>query len=129
MTKDEELKLIKSSLRFVSTITSILGDEAGMAAWDKIAEVIEPSLKGKIFFAMVTGEYEECYGLKQGQHELNPANKIQIIKTLRAATGMSLRDAKDAADTLYNNSAVKIFIKKDSKFYIKLFEGHGLEVF
>ena len=49
--------IVGSGLEFMRSITSCYGSEEGMKLWEVIAGTLDPSVKGEIFFAMITGEY------------------------------------------------------------------------
>jgi hypothetical protein len=89
-------RVIHNGIEFIRVITEAYGSEKGMELWDQIANVLDPDVKGDIFFAMLTGDRDTITisGTRGG------SNKITLIKTLREVTLASLRDAKDSIDHL-----------------------------
>lgn len=89
-------RVIHNGIEFIRVITEAYGSEKGMELWDQIANVLDPDVKGDIFFAMLTGDRDTITisGIRGG------SNKITLIKTLREVTLSSLRDAKDSIDHL-----------------------------
>ena len=84
------------------SITEAYGAEEGMALWDTIASTLDPDVKGKIFFAMLTGEAGNMITIKDYDRKL--ANKVAIIRTVRGITGFGLKDAKDKVDILMDGT-------------------------
>ena len=69
-----------------------------MKLWETIADTLDPNVKGKIFFAMLTGDTDSkvtIFGVTNG------ASKIACIKVIREYTGIGLLEAK----TLYEDIA------------------------
>ena len=75
--------------------------EDGMQLWEKIAEVIDPSLKGSIFFNLITGNATSVTIRKVAPF----THKVSLVKAIRTITNppMSLRDAKDQADAVMDH--------------------------
>jgi ribosomal protein L7/L12 len=94
---DEHMNAIVSDgIAFIRSITTAYGSETGMELWDTIANTLDPEIKGKIFFAMLTGSHEDRVTLTGAA---NGANKITCIKIIRQYTGMSLTEAKNAYES------------------------------
>ena len=49
--------IIQSGINFMRVITEAYGTDEGMKLWDTIATTLDPDVKGQIFFAMLTGDY------------------------------------------------------------------------
>jgi len=49
--------IICAGMEFMRSITECYGSEEGMKLWDAIASTLDPSVKGEIFFAMISGQY------------------------------------------------------------------------
>ncbi len=64
-----------------------------MELWDTIANTLDPDVKGKIFFAMLTGSHEDRVTLTGA---VAGSNKIACIKIIRQYTGMGLTESKQA---------------------------------
>lgn len=97
---DEHMDAIVSDgIAFIRAITTAYGSDTGMELWDTIASTLDPDVKGKIFFAMLTGTHEDRVTLSGA---VNSANKITCIKIIRQFTGLSLTEAKNAYESPVN---------------------------
>lgn len=92
--KDE---LLHSGISFLRSITTAYGSEKGLELWNQIAEVIDPALKGEIFFAILNGTREDRITIRGILH--NDYRKINAIKEVRTWTGMGLIEAKSTVET------------------------------
>lgn len=95
--EDQKNRIVASGLEFMKAITGAYGTDKGMELYDRIVEVLDPSIKGAIFFAMLTGEYDNKLSLRVGP---NLNDKIMAIKALRICTGMGLKEAKETVEKL-----------------------------
>ena len=100
-------RIVASGINFMRDITEAYGAEDGMKLWSQLASVLDPELKGAIFFALLTGESGSRVTIRD--YERNNTNKVSIIKAIRTVTGLGLKEAKDHADILmtgggYNGS-------------------------
>ena len=100
-------RIVASGINFMRNITEAYGAEDGMKLWSQIASVLDPDVKGQIFFALLTGESGSRITIRD--YERNNTNKVSIIKAIRTVTGLGLKEAKDHADILmtgggYNGS-------------------------
>jgi len=94
MITDEHMDAIVSDgIAFIRSITTAYGSETGMELWDTIANTLDPDVKGKIFFAMLTGTHEDRVTLSGA---VAGSNKIACIKIIRQYTGMGLTESKQA---------------------------------
>jgi ribosomal protein L7/L12 len=94
MVTDEHMDAIVSDgIAFIRSITTAYGSETGMELWDTIANTLDPDVKGKIFFAMLTGSHEDRVTLTGA---VAGSNKIACIKIIRQYTGMGLTESKQA---------------------------------
>lgn len=92
---NEELdSVVLDGIRFLESITRCYGPERGMAVWDKMAEAFGEDIKGRVFFAMLTGD--TVGRVRFSSSECRQA--VWVIKALRQATGMGLKEAKDLYD-------------------------------
>lgn len=92
--QDELDSVVFDGIRFLESITRYYGAERGMEVWNKMGEAFGDEVKGKIFFAMLTGD-------SVGRVRFTSTNATQAvwaIKAIRAATGFSLKEAKDLYD-------------------------------
>lgn len=91
--------VVQNGISFMRAITEAYGSEEGLKLWDTIATTLDPDLKGQIFFAMLTGNAPGRIRIVR----IDPGcvnNKVGQIKAVRAASGWSLKEAKDAVDEL-----------------------------
>lgn len=94
MVSDEHMDAIVSDgIAFIRSITTAYGSDTGMELWDTIASTLDPDVKGKIFFAMLTGSHEDRVTLSGA---VAGSNKIACIKIIRQYTGMGLTESKQA---------------------------------
>ena len=98
-------QIIQSGMNFMRSITEAYGTDEGMKLWDTIASTLDPDIKGQIFFAMLTGEYNGIITISSR----NPhSNKISVIKAIREVTGLGLKEAKDLSDMLDSGKSIRI---------------------
>lgn len=99
LTEEEKHQLIHDSLCLMRTLTELWGSEHGIELWEKISEAIGPDAKGEIFFGMMTGKYMPGTVLVK---TASPTDFIQMIKDVRTATGVGLKEAKDFCEHVKN---------------------------
>ena len=93
--EEQKTAVISSGLHFMRSITEAYGPDKGLELWDQITSVLDPEVKGQIFFAMITGNYNDRIEIKDvGEY----ANAVSCIKEIRTWTGLGLKEAKDAYD-------------------------------
>ena len=97
--EEHKTAIISNGLHFVRAITDAYGADRGMALWEQIASVLDPNIKGEMFFAMLTGAYNDQIKLR-GVTNGGSSNAISCIKEIRQWTGMGLKEAKDTYDRL-----------------------------
>jgi len=109
ITSTEKEAIIDSGIAFMRTITSTYGAEEGMKLWEKIAEVLDPSLKGDIFFALITGKYTGNLRVKlDDSYDPRTFKKINAIKAVRMVDiTMGLKEAKDFVEEMMQFNNVK----------------------
>lgn len=86
--------VIFDGIRFMESIARHYGAERSIELWDKMGEAFGDEVKGKVFFAMLTGESSDRIRISRG----TCTHAVEIIKAIRQATGMGLKEAKDAYD-------------------------------
>ena len=86
--------VVFDGIRFLESITRYYGSEKGLELWDKMAEAFGPEVKGKIFFAMLTGQTTSRVHFSTGASH----QPVWAIKAIRMATGCGLKEAKDIYD-------------------------------
>ena len=99
--------IIQSGINFMRSITDAYGTDEGMKLWDTIATTLDPEIKGQIFFAMLTGDYNGIINLASFQ---SGSDRIKRIKSIRIVTGLGLKEAKDLSDLLDGGNSVKLNI-------------------
>lgn len=97
--------VIQSGINFMRSITDAYGTDEGIKLWDTIASTLDPDVKGQIFFAMLTGEYNNVISISSHQPG---ANRVGMIKAIREVTGLGLKEAKDLSDELANGKIIKL---------------------
>jgi len=88
--------IVSDGIAFIRSITTAYGSETGMELWETIADTLDPDVKGKIFFALLTGTHEDRVTLSGA---VAGTNKITCIKIIRQFTGLSLTEAKNAYES------------------------------
>lgn len=101
--------VIQSGINFMRSITEAFGTDEGMKLWDNIASVLDPEIKGQIFFALLTGEYNGIVTLTGCTAS---ANKVAMIKAIRSvdARRFGLKEAKDVCDELMSGKPQKLHV-------------------
>lgn len=97
--------IIQSGINFMRNITEAYGADEGMKLWDSISSTLDPDVKGQIFFAMLTGEYNGVITISS--HKFG-ANRVSMIKAIRVVTGLGLKEAKDLSDDLSGGKSIKL---------------------
>ena len=105
LTADQQSRLLYHSANLLREITTIWGAEQGMLLWEKVAEGLGQDLKGALFFSMITGNYFGDIVIKKLNTQVDA---IQIIKTIRTATKLGLKEAKDLYDTVKNGKSITL---------------------
>lgn len=88
--------IVSDSIALIRSITTVYGSEKGMELWGTIADTIDPAIKGKVFFALLTGSNEDRVTLSGA---VAGTNKINCIKIIRQYTGMGLAESKNAYES------------------------------
>lgn len=107
--------IISNGLHFMRSITEAYGADEGLVLWEQIASVLDPEVKGQIFFAMITGQYNDRI-LLQGITPMGTSNAVSCIKEIRRWTGFGLKESKD----LYDRLRSRTFNSSPSQEYIKV---------
>lgn len=97
--------IIQSGINFMRSITEAYGTDEGLRLWDTIASTLDPDVKGEIFFAMLTGDYNGIINVASFQQG---SDRVWRIKSIRAVTGLGLKEAKDLSDMLDSGKAIKL---------------------
>lgn len=97
MVNEELEQLISDGIRFLESITRYYGIDRGMEVWNAMGEAVGKEVKGKIFFAMISGASNAEVSFRVGTADTS-GNAVNVIKTVRSYTGMGLKEAKDLWD-------------------------------
>jgi len=107
--EEHKQDIIQSGINFIRSITEAYGSDDGMRLWENISSVLDPDLKGQIFFALLTGEYNGVVVLTGTEAS---ANKVSLIKAVRSVDTrrLGLKEAKDICDGLWSGRPQKLSI-------------------
>jgi hypothetical protein len=100
LTPEQEASIIPAAVYFLRALTTSLGTDAGLHVWDQINATLGDDIRGKVFFAMLTGTVGTEIILRGHRSGQTVANKVEIIKAIRAVSGQGLYEAKKVADAL-----------------------------
>jgi hypothetical protein len=101
--------LLESGMMFMKSITEAYGADTGMQLWDTIASTLDPEIKGQIFFRMLTGDGPNHITLMSSRAR-SLGQFVALIRCIRGATGLGLKEAKDLCDLVEAGSKQKIKI-------------------
>lgn len=117
-------RIINDGIHFIRSITECYGPDEGMKLWEQIADVLDPSVKGDIFFAMLTGTHTTRIKISG-----IVSDRISVIKTIRNITGFGLKEAKDLSDLMQEGKSVSIECKPGQRTAaIKMLREVGVNV-
>ncbi len=97
--EEHKTAIISNGLHFMRSITEAYGSEKGVELWEQITSVLDPEVKGQIFFAMITGTYNDKVEIR-GIQASGTNNAVACIKEIRTWSGLGLKDSKDIYDRL-----------------------------
>jgi hypothetical protein len=110
--ENHETDILQSGIHFMRSITEAYGAEEGMKLWDTIASTLDPDIKGKIFFAMLLGEYNDRLTIQLDMVKYRAhVQRVEGIKAIRTVTGLGLKEAKDIHDNMTLGKVEKITIE------------------
>lgn len=111
--------IIQSGINFIRSITEAYGSDEGIKLWENIASVLDPDVKGQIFIAMLTGEYNSVVSISG---YVPNSNRITMIKAIRNVDSrrLGLKEAKDMTDELYKGTAIKLEVNPKKRALILL---------
>lgn len=95
-------KSVSAAIALMKSMTSDFGPEVGVEVFDKIREVFPEDFNYALFCELM--DYHDSQITINGVS----GDKIAAIKAIRAATGMGLKDAVDAANSAIGGSPVTI---------------------
>lgn len=94
--------VIQDGIRFLESLTRHYGAERGIEVWESMGTAMGSDVKGKVFFAMLTGDSSGRVRVQRG----GCTQAVAAIKAIRNATLMGLKEAKDVWDFSANGVAV-----------------------
>ena len=99
--EDHKTAIISNGLHFMRSITEAYGADEGLRLWTTIADTLDPDIKGQLFLAMITGNYNDRIYLN-GLSLAGQDNAVACIKAIREwdKRGPGLKEAKDMYDRL-----------------------------
>jgi hypothetical protein len=117
--KDELLYniLISDSIRFLESLGNYYGAERAMQVWKELGPTVGEDVKGQVFMTMLSGN-----GNSMRLELARPAMPysgpmhsvaVPVIKAIRAATGIGLKEAKDLWDTTAEHSIFLTCISRE----------------
>lgn len=112
--EEHKQDIIQSGINFIRSITEAYGSDEGMKLWETMADTLDPSIKGHIFFAMLTGEYNSIITI----HKVDVhTNKVTLIKALRSVDKrrLTLKEAKDMCDSLLCGNTVRVEVEPNTR--------------
>lgn len=113
--EDHKTAVVSNGMHFMRAITEAYGSDEGLKLWEQIASVLDGDVKGQIFLAMVTGNYNDRVHLK-GLYPMGSTNAVPCIKAIREwdRRGLGLKEAKD----MYDRLAQQDVLSSPSKEYL-----------
>lgn len=95
--------LISDGIRFLESLSNYYGAERAMEVWSALGPAVGDDVKGRVFMTMLSGNGNSMRLelSRPAAPYTGPTHNIAVpvIKTIRAATGLSLKEAKDLWDT------------------------------
>lgn len=112
--EEHKQDIVQSGINFIRSITEAYGSDEGMKLWETMADTLDPSIKGHIFFAMLTGEYNSVISIYKFE---SAANKLSMIKALRTVDKrrLGLKEAKDMCDSLLLGNSIKVEVEPNTR--------------
>ena len=113
--EDHKTAVVSNGMHFMRAITEAYGADEGLKLWTTIADTLDPDVKGQIFMAMITGNYNDRIHLK-GLYPMASTNAVACIKAIREwdKRGLGLKAAKD----LYDRVSQQTFQSSVSNEYL-----------
>ena len=112
--EEHKQDIIQSGINFIRSITEAYGSDEGMKLWETMADTLDPSIKGHIFFAMLTGEYNSVISIYKFD---SAANKVAMIKAIRTVDKrrLGLKEAKDMCDSLFVGNTIRVEVEPNTR--------------
>jgi len=104
--------ILQHGINFIRSITEAYGGDEGMKLWDSIASVLDPDVKGQIFFALLTGDFNGQITISD--YKTN-SDRIFRIKAIRFVASLGLKEAKDLDDALVSGRTIKLNVNPQKR--------------
>jgi ribosomal protein L7/L12 len=108
---DDFNEVVFDGIRFLESISRYYGAERGIEVWEKLGEAMGRDVQGQVFFAMLTGDTSTRVRVSRG----TCSQAVEAIKAIRRATGMGLKEAKDAWDLTAVKTVTLDNVQRDVK--------------
>ena len=94
--------LINDSIRFLESLGNYYGVERAMEVWQALGSTVGDDVKGQVFMTMLSGN-NHSMRLELGRPAMpfsghTHSVAVPVIKAIRTATGLGLKEAKDLWD-------------------------------
>lgn len=91
-------QVVYDGVRFLQSLTTHYGAERGMEVWESLGAAVGKEVKGRVFFALMTGETTGRVKFTVDTVGGYNPNAVACIRTIRTHTGWGLKEAKDKFD-------------------------------
>lgn len=118
--------VVSDGIRFLESMTIHYGTEKGMAMWESMSETMGREVKGKVFFAMLTGITSSRVRFKTPANV--SINAVSVIKLIRNYTGFGLKEAKDLYDDSKNREVSLDIRHGDRREFVRSLRDLGVIV-
>ena len=114
--EEHKQDIIQSGINFIRSVTEAYGSDEGMKLWETMADTLDPSIKGHIFFAMLTDEYNSVISIYKSNEHYG-GNKVSMIKALRTVDKrrLGLKEAKDMCDSLLTGNTIRVEVEPNTR--------------
>jgi len=102
-------EVIFDGIRFMESLARHYGAERSIEVWDQLGEVLGPDVKSRVFLAMLTGESSNRIRVSRG----TCTDAVAAVRAIRQATGMGLKEAKDAWDLTAIKTVTIVNVQRD----------------
>ncbi len=129
ISEDQKNRIVDCGLELLAAITDAYGVEEGHATWERVSESVGVEFKHVTFLAMLSGKTTNVVTL-YGKGCRTTHNFIEIIKQIRFASGLGLKEAKDMADALDSGAlkTLKLSVDVKRQFALTALRSAGLTV-
>lgn len=97
-------QVVYDGVRFLQSLTAHYGAEKGLEVWEAIGNAVGKEVKGRVFFAMMTGETTSGRVRFSVDTPGYAPDAMKCITAIRTYTGLGLREAKDKFDESKNKT-------------------------